>query len=197
MEVDLMAVPLLDLVAQYDEIREAVHAAVDEVLETQRCIGGPKVAEQCTVIRNHGSKPKYYHRYVGGNFRLDAIQAAVITVKLRYLEQWHEARRANAARYDERFAARETIVTPHVRQHNRMIYNQYVIRITDSGGGSPGLVAQFGSLPRGGLPRPPRSVHDLSRRPGKAAARFGQQAPPDLPRLSTRSRVAAQPTVVI
>ena len=94
------------------------------------------LAEQCTVMRNHGSKPKYYHRYVGGNFRLDAIQAAVITVKLRYLEQWHEARRANAARYDERFAARETIVTPHVQQHNRMIYNQYVIRITDSGGGA-------------------------------------------------------------
>ncbi len=95
------------------------------------------LAEQCMVMRNHGSKPKYYHRYVGGNFRLDAIQAAVITVKLKYLEQWHEARRANAAYYDEAFAAREAIVTPHAQEHNRMIYNQYVIRIRDGDGAPP------------------------------------------------------------
>jgi len=95
------------------------------------------LAEQCTVMRNHGSKPKYYHKYVGGNFRLDAIQAAVITVKLKYLEQWHEARRANAAYYDERFAPCERVVTPYVEAHNRMIYNQYVIRIPDGNGAPP------------------------------------------------------------
>ncbi|KPJ70404.1 MAG: transcriptional regulator [Planctomycetes bacterium SM23_25] len=95
------------------------------------------LAEQCTVMRNHGSKPKYYHKYVGGNFRLDAIQAAVITVKLKYLEQWHEARRANAAYYDERFAPCEAVVTPYVEAHNRMIYNQYVIRIPDGNGAPP------------------------------------------------------------
>jgi len=95
------------------------------------------LAEQCTVMRNHGSKPKYYHKFIGGNFRLDPLQAAVITVKLKYLEQWHEARRSNAAYYNERFAPCERIVTPHVEKHNRMIYNQYVIRITDGDGAPP------------------------------------------------------------
>jgi len=96
-----------------------------------------RLAEQCTVMRNHGAKPKYYHKYVGGNFRLDAIQAAVITAKLKYLEQWHEARRSNAAYYDDRFAGCQAIVTPYVEPHNRMIYNQYVIRIRDGHGAPP------------------------------------------------------------
>ena len=86
------------------------------------------LAEMCTILRNHGSKPKYYHRFVGGNFRLDPIQAVVISVKLKYLEQWHEARRANAAWYDRRFSGRASIVTPFVEPHNRMIYNQYTLR---------------------------------------------------------------------
>jgi len=94
------------------------------------------LAEQCTVIRNHGSKPKYYHKFVGGNFRLDPIQAAVITVKLKYLEAWHEGRQSNAAYYNQRFAGCDAIVTPHVEQHNRMIYNQYVIRVTGGDGPS-------------------------------------------------------------
>jgi len=58
------------------------------------------LAEMCTIMRNHGSKPKYYHKFVGGNFRLDPIQAAVILVKLKYLEQWHAARASNAAYYN-------------------------------------------------------------------------------------------------
>ena len=62
------------------------------------------LAEMCTIMRNHGSKPKYYHKFVGGNFRLDPIQAAVILVKLKYLEQWHAARAKNAAYYNEKFA---------------------------------------------------------------------------------------------
>ena len=91
------------------------------------------LADMCNIMRNHGSKPKYYHKYVGGNFRLDPIQAAVITVKLKYLEEWHEARRANAAFYDARFAGHDRVVAPHVEPHNRMIYNQYVIRIKGDG----------------------------------------------------------------
>ena len=94
------------------------------------------LADQCSIMRNHGSKPKYYHKFIGGNFRLDPIQAAVISVKLKYLEEWHEARRANAAYYDKRFAGCEKIATPFVEPHNRMIYNQYVIRIrADKGAG--------------------------------------------------------------
>jgi dTDP-4-amino-4,6-dideoxygalactose transaminase len=92
------------------------------------------LAEMCTIIRNHGSKPKYYNKHVGGNFRLDAIQAAVVLAKLPHLENWHEARREHAAWYDRRFADCPAVVTPHVAPENRMIYNQYVIRITDSDG---------------------------------------------------------------
>jgi dTDP-4-amino-4,6-dideoxygalactose transaminase len=81
------------------------------------------LAEMCNIMRNHGSKPKYYHKFVGGNFRLDPIQAVVVLVKLKYLEQWHEARQANAAWYDGKFAGCDKIVTPYVEPHNRMIYN--------------------------------------------------------------------------
>ena len=94
------------------------------------------LAERCAIMRNHGSKPKYYHRYIGGNFRLDAIQAAVVLAKLPHLEAWHKARQENAAYYDQAFAACDRIVTPYVEPHNRMIYNQYVIRILDGDGGA-------------------------------------------------------------
>jgi dTDP-4-amino-4,6-dideoxygalactose transaminase len=94
------------------------------------------LAEMCNIMRNHGSKPKYFHKFVGGNFRLDPIQAVVISVKLKYLEQWHEARRANAASYDRRFAGHAAIVTPCVEPHNRMIYNQYVLRFRADQGAS-------------------------------------------------------------
>ena len=92
------------------------------------------LADMCNVMRNHGSKPKYYHKYVGGNFRLDPLQAVVVTAKLKYLEEWTEARRANAACYNEKFAGCKQIVTPFVEPHNRMIYNQYVIRISGESG---------------------------------------------------------------
>jgi len=100
------------------------------------------LAEMCTVIRNHGAKPAYYHRHVGGNFRLDAIQAAVILAKLPHLEDWHQARRDNAAYYDERFAECSSLVTPYVEPHNRMVYNQYVIRIADGGAGARDRVVE-------------------------------------------------------
>jgi dTDP-4-amino-4,6-dideoxygalactose transaminase len=87
------------------------------------------LAERCNVMRNHGSKPKYFHKYIGGNFRLDPIQAAALLVKLKYLPQWHEARRANAAYYDRKFAGVDGIVTPYIEPWNYTIYNQYVIRV--------------------------------------------------------------------
>ncbi len=82
-------------------------------------------------LRVHGMEPKYFHSLVGGNFRLDALQAAVLRVKLQYLDSWHEARRHNAARYRELFAqvAIERLVLPEdVPGH---IYNQFVIRVPD------------------------------------------------------------------
>jgi dTDP-4-amino-4,6-dideoxygalactose transaminase len=88
-----------------------------------------RLALRCRLLRNHGAEQRYYHKQIGGNFRLDSIQAAVVLVKLKHLEKWHEARRANAAFYDERLASCRAVVTPHVEPHNRMIYNQYVLRI--------------------------------------------------------------------
>jgi len=87
------------------------------------------LAQRCTIMRNHGSKPKYYHKFIGGNFRLDPIQAAVLLVKLKYLPEWHEGRRANAAYYNARLAEVDGVVTPHIEQWNYTIYNQYVIRV--------------------------------------------------------------------
>ena len=88
-----------------------------------------RLAEMCQVMRSHGSKPKYYHKFVGGSFRLDPIQAVVVLVKLGHLEAWHAGRQTNAAYYNEKFAECDGVVTPYVEPHNRMIYNQYVIRL--------------------------------------------------------------------
>ena len=85
------------------------------------------------VYRNHGQSGTYIHEYVGGNFRLDALQAAVLSIKLRELDSWSEARQRNAAEYDELFkdlAARGVIVPPAKASYDvRHIYNQYVIRV--------------------------------------------------------------------
>jgi dTDP-4-amino-4,6-dideoxygalactose transaminase len=89
----------------------------------------PDLADRLAQCRNHGSKPKYFHKWVGGNFRLDTLQAAGLIVKLRHLDDWSAKRRANAAKYDQLFADHHEIVTPTVRDHNVSIYNQYVIRV--------------------------------------------------------------------
>jgi len=80
------------------------------------------------IMRNHGANPKYYHKFVGGNFRLDPIQAAVLLVKLPHLDDWSEARRRNAAFYDERFAG-TVVKTPYISADCVSVYNQYVIRV--------------------------------------------------------------------
>jgi len=86
-----------------------------------------KLAERCRILRDHGGQPKYYHSVVGGNFRLDAIQAAVIRVKLRHLPDWSRRRAENACRYAGLFA--DSIVRlPVIADGNVSIYNQYVIR---------------------------------------------------------------------
>ena len=87
-----------------------------------------KLYERLFVMRNHGSKPKYYHNYIGGNFRLDPIQAAALLVKLPHLDDWSEARRRNAAYYNKRFAG-TVVETPYIRPDCVSIYNQYVIRV--------------------------------------------------------------------
>ena len=92
----------------------------------------PHRAAKLNSLRNHGMEPKYYHKMIGGNFRLDALQAAVLNVKLKHLEQWTAARRSNAARYNRLFeqtglTKKGMISLPAVIQE-RHIFNQYVIR---------------------------------------------------------------------
>jgi dTDP-4-amino-4,6-dideoxygalactose transaminase len=87
----------------------------------------PDLYDRLKVLRTHGSKPKYYHKVIGGNFRLDPIQSAVLLVKLPYLDAWSEARRKNAAYYDRAFSA-SPVQTPWIRPDCASIFNQYVIR---------------------------------------------------------------------
>ena len=92
----------------------------------------PELAERLRIMRVHGGKPKYYHKVIGGNFRLDEIQAAVLEVKLGHLEAWHAARQRNAAYYDRAFAAAalgDRVTTPVASPGGRHIYNQYVLRV--------------------------------------------------------------------
>jgi dTDP-4-amino-4,6-dideoxygalactose transaminase len=99
--------------------------------------GDAGLAGRLRMLRMHGMEPKYYHSIVGGNFRLDALQAAVLRVKLRYLDSWTVARRRNADRYRELFAqagvGREDTDAPVVlpRDEPGHIYNQFVIRAAD------------------------------------------------------------------
>jgi len=109
-----------------------------------------ELAMRIRLLRNHGYNPKYYNKVVGGNFRLDAIQAAILRVKLKYLDQWTEARQGNAATYRRLFEEAELslkpsaitgvgasgsslsglsgVVLPHENSGGRHVYNQFVIR---------------------------------------------------------------------
>ena len=90
------------------------------------------LAETVRVLRVHGAKPKYHHSLVGGNFRLDALQAAILRVKLKYLRSWTEARCNNASRYRSLFKemglARCVSLPEDSAGH---IYNQFVARFPD------------------------------------------------------------------
>lgn len=99
----------------------------------------PDLAERMRVLRTHGSKPKYYHKLIGGNFRLDTIQAAVLTVKLKYLDQWTRRRQENAGRYETLFQQSGLIQAGRVQLPEAVyrtsdvkhyhIYNQFVLRV--------------------------------------------------------------------
>ena len=89
--------------------------------------------DKLRTLRAHGSHPKYYHNIIGGNFRLDALQAAIVSVKLKYLDKWTKARRENARRYRELFAnaGLDEVVKLPVEKEDRHIYNQFVISVKD------------------------------------------------------------------
>jgi len=92
------------------------------------------LAERLVDYRVHGMRPKYFHHSVGGNFRIDALQAAILHVKLPHLDSWTEGRQRNARIYGEMFAESgvgDRIVLPEVLPGRRHVYNQYVVRFPD------------------------------------------------------------------
>lgn len=96
--------------------------------------GDGALAHELRLLRNHGAEPKYFHKRIGGNFRMDAVQASVLRVKLPHLAGWTEARRANARRYDQLFDAAgltTAIVLPTEQPGYRHIFNQYIVRVPD------------------------------------------------------------------
>ncbi len=95
------------------------------------------LADKIRTLRSHGAKPKFHHALVGGNFRLDALQAAVIGAKFPHLDEWTQQRQENANLYDEKFAAAglapELLTTP-ARRPGRHIFNQYVLHTRERDG---------------------------------------------------------------
>jgi dTDP-4-amino-4,6-dideoxygalactose transaminase len=97
------------------------------------------LADRVRLLRTHGARPKYHHGLMGGNFRLDAVQAAVLSAKLPFLNNWRRLRRANAANYRELFLKTGLIkegyvqlpVEVHPEVENGHVYNQFVIRVKD------------------------------------------------------------------
>jgi dTDP-4-amino-4,6-dideoxygalactose transaminase len=97
------------------------------------------LAKQIRALRNHGMEPRYFHHSIGGNFRIDALQSAVLSVKLPHLDAWGAGRRARAAFYREEFARRgltgkvklpvETFADSGIANHH--IYNQFIIRVSE------------------------------------------------------------------
>ncbi len=90
-----------------------------------------ELADKLRMLRVHGAKPKYFHRMVGLNSRLDAIQAAILSVKLRHLDAWSAARGELADRYDEDLSGLEGLITPFRAEARSHIFHQYTIRVTN------------------------------------------------------------------
>jgi len=91
----------------------------------------PDLGEKIVLLRDHGQNPTYYYKMVGGNFRLDAIQAATLSVKLPHLKTWEETRRRAAAAYAELLAGNDLFVPPAELPGNRHVFNQYELRVRD------------------------------------------------------------------
>jgi dTDP-4-amino-4,6-dideoxygalactose transaminase len=98
----------------------------------------PHLAEKTKLLRVHGSKPKYYHKWIGINSRLDTLQAAILLVKFKYLERWTSERQRRAERYSVLFRdllpSVPGLQLPTIQYENRHIFNQYVIRVPERDG---------------------------------------------------------------
>ncbi|MCG3136394.1 MAG: dTDP-3-amino-3,4,6-trideoxy-alpha-D-glucose transaminase [Phycisphaerae bacterium] len=87
----------------------------------------PELFEKCRILRNQGMEPRYYHHYIGGNFRMDAFQGAILAVKINYLTQWNQQRAHHADHYNRKLQQAD-IATPIIASGNDHIYHQYTIR---------------------------------------------------------------------
>jgi len=111
------------------------------------------VAERVKILRNQGNKEKYYHIMLGYNNRLDTIQAAVLRVKLKYLDRWNKKRQAIAAQFNRRFS-KLGLTVPFVPGYNRHIYHQYVIRLNSPSAALVGYLRKKGIDARVYYPMP-------------------------------------------
>jgi UDP-2-acetamido-2-deoxy-ribo-hexuluronate aminotransferase len=91
-----------------------------------------ELAKKLRMIVNHGQSERYYHDSIGVNSRLDGIQAAILKVKLQYLDQYNEARQVVAKRYDEAFASTDEITTPITADYTNHVYHQYTVKLKDA-----------------------------------------------------------------
>ena len=135
------------------------------------------LAQKARLLRSHGAKPKYFHKMVGGNFRMDPLQAALLSVKLPHLAEYSRKRTANAAYYTERLrqipGVGERILLPLALSHNDHIWNQYTLRVT--GGRRDELQAFLKSRDIGSEIYYPRPMHV------QECFAVSDQAPPSLP----------------
>jgi len=92
--------------------------------------GSETLADKIRILRDHGQNPRYFYKTIGGNFRLDSVQAAVLNVKLRYLDEWNEKRRQNAALYDS-FFADSPVKAPQIAPNNVCTYHQYTVTVPE------------------------------------------------------------------
>lgn len=88
-----------------------------------------ELAEKIRMLRNHGSKQNYYHEIIGGNFRMSTLQAAILNVKLKHLEEWTEKRKGIAYFYNQLLSEVENIIIPYDSPYVKHVYHLYVVRI--------------------------------------------------------------------
>jgi dTDP-4-amino-4,6-dideoxygalactose transaminase len=91
----------------------------------------PEVAETATMLRTHGAKKKYHNEIIGYNSRLDELQAAILRVKMPYIDEWNDGRREAARRYDALLGELPGVLTPHEAPNRLHVYHQYTVRITN------------------------------------------------------------------
>ena len=91
-----------------------------------------EIAEKIKLLRDHGSKQKYYHEIIGGNFRMEEIQGAVLSTKIKFLDKWNETRRNAAKLYNESLKDSE-IIAPYETSYNKHVYHLYIVRVKKRG----------------------------------------------------------------